>query len=102
MHSYHLSNILGILVDYQQKHKSECYYGFCSQFIIANLNILVDQGFISSFSVVTDATLIRRGVTVFLKYDADGMPVIQEIVSISTPGRRVFLSDYALRKYTSV
>ena len=51
--------------------------------------VLQREGYISDVRPVLD----RRGhpaLRVFLKYDQDGMPVIQKIGRVSKPGRRVY------------
>ena len=50
--------------------------------------ILVDEGFIKSFTVAEDG---KQGIiTVVLKYGANKMPVIQGLKRVSKPGLRIY------------
>jgi len=50
--------------------------------------ILVDEGYIKSFTVAEDG---KQGViTVVLKYGANKMPVIQGLKRVSKPGLRIY------------
>jgi len=52
-------------------------------------NVLRDQGYIKSLKVTPDN---KQGVLrIYLKYDGDNQPVINEIKRISTPGCRVYV-----------
>ena len=52
------------------------------------VKILKNEGYVKNFKKVTEGnlTLIR----IFLKYNDNTMPIIQGLVKISTPGRRVY------------
>ncbi len=58
--------------------------------------LLVEKGYIKSFTVITSEQF--PFIRVDLKYTADGAPAIKEITRISKPGRRVY-EGKDLRKY---
>ena len=59
--------------------------------------ILVDKGYISRFIDIDDG---KQGVLrLFLKYDAYGKPVINEINRISKPGLRKYSSSVDLPRF---
>ncbi len=50
--------------------------------------VLKQEGFIKEFDRIDDG---KQGIIrVFLKYDTEGHPIIQEIKRVSKPGRRVY------------
>ena len=52
-------------------------------------NVLKDLGYIKNVKVTPDS---KQGVLrIYLKYDADNKPIINEIQRVSTPGRRVYV-----------
>ena len=52
-------------------------------------NVLVDLGYVKSVKVTPDN---KQGVLrIYLKYDAQNKPVINEIKRVSTPGCRVYV-----------
>ena len=52
-------------------------------------NVLKDLGYVKNVKVTPDS---KQGVLrIYLKYDADNKPVINEIQRVSTPGRRVYV-----------
>ena len=54
-------------------------------------NVLKDLGYIKNVKVTPDN---KQGVLrIYLKYDADSKPVINEIQRVSTPGRRVYVGQ---------
>jgi small subunit ribosomal protein S8 len=52
--------------------------------------ILKSEGFISNFKVVQEDGKPQASLRVYLKYSADGEPVIHGIERVSRPGRRVY------------
>ena len=52
------------------------------------LDVLKDEGFIRGYKVA-DIGNNKREISIELKY-ADGLPVIQELKRVSTPGRRTY------------
>lgn len=59
-----------------------------SKMIEALCGILKTEGFISNFKPVEDK---KQGIIkVYLKYNKDATPAIQQLKSISTPGGRVY------------
>jgi len=63
-----------------------------SNLLVNVVKILKDQGYIKNFRVVDDS---RQGVLkVYLRYDANGIPVVGGIKRISRPGlRRYYRAD---------
>jgi len=59
-----------------------------SKFRVKILDILKQEGFISSYKVTNDSNN-RKILAVDLKY-SNGIPVIKEIKRISKPGRRIY------------
>lgn len=55
----------------------------------AIVRVAVEEGFLSSCSVVEDGT--KRTLRVVLRYDQNHRPVIQEIERISRPSLRVYV-----------
>jgi small subunit ribosomal protein S8 len=55
-------------------------------------DVLKKEGFISDYKVTSDETLKEKKKTlhIYLKYTEDNTKVINKIVRISKPGRRVF------------
>tara|TARA_B100000700_G_C15050330_1_gene859926 strand:+ start:901 stop:1293 length:393 start_codon:yes stop_codon:yes gene_type:complete len=53
------------------------------------LFILKEEHYINDFMIVNHA--VKKELRVFLKYDRDGSPVIQNITRESKPGRRVYV-----------
>ena len=53
--------------------------------------LLLDQGFIKKFIIIEDG---KQGLLrIWLKYNNEGLPVIDTIKRISTPGRRVYVNS---------
>jgi small subunit ribosomal protein S8 len=52
------------------------------------LRILKQEGFIENFKLVEEAG--RSSLRVYLKYDAEGEPLITGLERVSRPGRRVY------------
>ncbi|HEY3130105.1 MAG TPA: 30S ribosomal protein S8 [Acidobacteriota bacterium] len=55
------------------------------------LKILKEQGFIDSYKVSREKEATHGTVTILLKYDSQGRPVITSLERISRPGCRVYL-----------
>lgn len=56
---------------------------------VAVATVLKDLGYIKNFKTITDN---KQGVLrIYLKYDQNQTPVINEIKRVSTPGRRVYV-----------
>jgi small subunit ribosomal protein S8 len=52
-------------------------------------NVLKDLGYIKNVKIASDN---KQGILrIYLKYDADNKPIINEIQRVSTPGRRVYV-----------
>jgi small subunit ribosomal protein S8 len=52
--------------------------------------VLYAQGFIKRFILIDDQ--LQGLLRIWLKYDADGNPVINKLMRVSTPGRRKYVS----------
>jgi small subunit ribosomal protein S8 len=58
--------------------------------------VLRDQGYIKNLKVTADD---KQGILrIYLKYDADNVPVIHEIKRVSTPGRRFYVGKDEIPK----
>jgi small subunit ribosomal protein S8 len=56
---------------------------------VAVANVLKDLGYIKNLKVISDN---KQGILrIYLKYDANQLPLIHEIKRVSTPGRRVYV-----------
>lgn len=63
---------------------------------VAVANVLKDLGYIKNLKVINDN---KQGILrIYLKYDANQEPVINEIKRISTPGRRVYVGKNDIQK----
>ena len=54
------------------------------------VKILKEEGYIKNFKVV-DNRKVTSTIRIYLKYDANGKPLINGITRISKPGRRVYV-----------
>lgn len=61
----------------------------------AIVNILKEEGYIKNYRVLTEGT--KKNILVYLKYDANGEPVIRGLKRVSTPGRRVYVKSKNLK-----
>jgi ribosomal protein S8 len=77
----------------QKKHVFSQKNSFSVQF----LELLIIQGYISSFIEVNSGKLLK----IILKYDAQGTPTIKNIKILSTPSKLSFLSYSQLAKVQS-
>jgi small subunit ribosomal protein S8 len=59
-----------------------------SKMIESIVSILVDKGYLESYSVKEDGNI--KKIKVVLKYDDSGRSVINEVKKISKPGRRIY------------
>ena len=59
-------------------------------------SVLRDQGYIKNLKVTPDD---KQGtLRIYLKYDANNVPIIHEIKRVSTPGRRVYVGKDEIPK----
>ncbi len=68
-----------------------------SKTIEAIVSILVEKGYLESYSVSEKGAI--KNVKVVLKYDEDGMTVINELKKISKPGRRVYKGKDEIKRF---
>ena len=68
-----------------------------SKTIEAIVSILVDKGYLESFSVSEDGN--KKTIKAVLKYDEKGFTVINEMKKISKPGRRVYKGKDEIRSF---
>jgi len=68
-----------------------------SKTIEAIVSILVDKGYLESYSVKEDGN--KKTIKVILKYDEKGFTVINEMKKISKPGRRVYKGKDEIRSF---
>jgi len=68
-----------------------------SKTIEAIISILVDKGYLESFSVKEDGN--KKTIVVVIKYDDNGYSVINEVKKISKPGRRVHKGRDDIRSF---
>jgi len=61
------------------------------------VSILVDKGYLESYSVKEDGN--KKTIKVVLKYDEKGFTVINEMKKISKPGRRVYKGKDEIRSF---
>jgi len=68
-----------------------------SKMIEAIVSILVDKGYLESFSVNEEGN--KKSIKVVLKYDDNGRSVINEIKKISKPGRRIYKGREDIKRF---
>jgi len=68
-----------------------------SKTIEAIVSILVDKGYLESFTVKEEGN--KKTINVVLKYDENGHSVINEVKKISKPGRRVYQGAAEVRSF---
>jgi len=68
-----------------------------SKTIEATVAILVDKGYLESYTVEEDGN--KKTIKVVLKYDENGHSVINEIKKISKPGRRVYKGADEIKRF---
>lgn len=68
-----------------------------SKMIEAIVSILVDKGYLESYSVNEEGN--KKSIKVVLKYDDNGRSVINEIKKISKPGRRIYKGREDIKRF---
>ncbi len=68
-----------------------------SKMIEAIVSILVEKGYLESYSVEEDGN--KKTIKVVLKYDDNGDSVINEIKKISKPGRRIYKGKEEIKRF---
>jgi len=68
-----------------------------SKMIEAIVAILVEKGYLESYSVEEDGN--KKTIKVVLKYDDNGHSVINEIKKISKPGRRIYKGKEEIKRF---
>jgi len=68
-----------------------------SKSVEAMVNILVDKGYLESCNVVEDG--VKKTIKVALKYDDNGVVVINEMKRVSKPGRRVYKGKEDIKRF---
>jgi small subunit ribosomal protein S8 len=53
------------------------------------IEITKREGFIDNYAIIEDNK--QNKIKVYLKYDVDGRPVMENLERISTPGRRIYI-----------
>ena len=69
----------------------------CSKFRARILDVLKQEGYISSYKILSDKKNKKESLLVDLKYN-NGLPVIKEIKRISKPGRRIYAKADSIAK----
>ena len=68
-----------------------------SKMIEAIVSILVDKGYLESFSVEENGN--KKTIKAVLRYDNNGNSVINEIKKISKPGRRIYKRKEEIKRF---
>lgn len=68
-----------------------------SKMIVSIMEVFQEKGYIESYKVEEEGT--KKSITVVLKYDERGKPVINELKRVSTPGRRVYKGYQELKRF---
>jgi len=66
------------------------------QLCLRILNILTEEGYIRGYSKIVTHKKKGAAFAVLLKYDTNGIPVIQSMFRVSKPTRRVYVSIRSL------
>jgi len=69
-----------------------------SKMIESIVAILVDKGYLESYSV-EDLENNKKSIKVVLKYDENGRSVINEVKKISKPGRRIYKGKEEIKRF---
>ncbi len=69
-----------------------------SKMIESIVAILVDKGYLESYSV-EDLGNNKKSIKVVLKYDENGRSVINEVKKISKPGRRIYKGKEEIKRF---
>ncbi len=72
----------------QARHEKVDIIG--SKLLMKIAEILKDEGYISEFKVLDDEKS-KRTIRIFLKYDTRKSPIINKLIRISKPGRRIYV-----------
>jgi len=68
----------------------------CSNLKVAITTVLKDQGYLKNFKVINDNK--QNVLRIYMKYDNESRPVINQIERISKPGRRVYVNKDEIPK----
>jgi len=68
-----------------------------SKTIEAIVSILVEKGYLESYSVSEEGA--KKSIKVVLKYDENGHTVINELKKISKPGRRIYKGKEEIKRF---
>jgi small subunit ribosomal protein S8 len=68
-----------------------------SKTIEAIVSILVEKGYLESYSIEEDG--VKKSIKVVLKYDEAGNSVINELKKISKPGRRIYKGKEEIKRF---
>jgi small subunit ribosomal protein S8 len=60
------------------------------------LKILYDEGYIRGYKQNFNVSTQKKTITVLLKYNVRGEPIMRNLKQISRPGRRIFASTLTL------
>lgn len=97
MHNHNLSDFLGSLAVAQQKHKSQITYKRASIYLVENLKIIQQLGYIRGFTIFTHLNR-TKGVVVYIRYASDNFRSALKIRIYSKPGRKLFLTQRKIEK----
>ncbi len=68
-----------------------------SKTIEAIVSILVEKGYLEGYSVSEEG--VKKNIKVVLKYDDNGITVINELKKISKPGRRIYKGKDEIKRF---
>jgi small subunit ribosomal protein S8 len=68
-----------------------------SKIVEAVVAILAEKGYVDSYSIVEDGN--KKSINVVLKYDDNGVTVINELKRVSKPGRRVYKGSEDIKRF---
>ena len=68
-----------------------------SKSVEAMANILVEKGYLESINVIEKG--VKKTIKAVLKYDEDGKIVINEMIRVSKPGRRVYKGKEDIKRF---
>lgn len=64
----------------------------------AIVKVLLEEGFIKNYQVMTGNKISEKRIKIYLKYDKYGTPVINSLTRISKPGRRIYKGYREIKK----
>lgn len=70
-----------------------------AKIVVSILGVFAQKGFIDSYKVIEKDG--KQAINVILKYDDKGRSVINEIIRISKPGRRIYRGRNELKRFKS-